>query len=864
MPIVSENQRKAMQAAAHGRSTLGIPKSVAEKFLAHDFASLTSNSAVPAGLRKQAEDAIAGLDMSEEDWRGLLDGLLKFFAEESRESEHAADAEPKTLYVHRKVLNPTAILEWARAAGFKSTLPPDDLHVTVAYSKTPVDWGKFAPEPDDLANEEGAPGRAVERLGADGEAVVLRFSSPSLEDRWKAFVDGGASWDYPEYRPHLTISYDAGDVDVNQVEPYAGEIQLGPEVFAEVKSGWMNDVKEVATDSALKSAYDVGDEDLAPFIGDASFNESDHPRAPDGKFGSGGASTGAHGGPHHVIREKGDPRAAPSEKEAQMLGLQPKRPKPEDRSSHKDKKPISAEELSQKLRGMTSEKLRAYASNKDVDPLIRAHVNRELTSRLMTGDSALSLALDRDSVRERRKDGQLVVKVANISKANVCPYRGSEIPGWEKLGLEPDRIYNLLRDPEELKKAAPTLNGVQLLAKHIPVNADDHRPMDTVGSLGTDAEFDGEYLKNSLFVNAKSAIDGIESGEKRELSAGYHYTPDMTPGNFRGTRYDGVMRDIVFNHVALVEDGRAGPDVVVGDSRENVMKPTRFAAVVLAATASHIAPLLAMDSKVRIGKDAFVKLSPKTYKDQRGAFLSGVRSAIDGKLRSGIALDATMEDLAKAVDAFAGLEEEVQDEGGLEEIAEIAPQPSPTAPDKTTYDAEPLKAFLREKGMGEDDIGKVCDMLPKPGMTGDEDDDADKDKDKEPPAMDAKNFVSKVALDEALKAQGADFQKQIAAVRENERGIRTAIATVKPWVGELAADLAFDSASGVYRHALKMRGFEGADKLHDDALLPILRAQPLPGARPSQDNNNSIAMDASVLDKAAKIAPGLAGIQTVA
>lgn len=659
--------------------------------------STIPNSAVPVGAKREAEDAAA-----------------------------------RTLYVRRKVLNPTAILEWARAAGFKSTLAGDDLHVTVAYSKAPVDWSRFSPVEDDLANEAGAPGRAVERLGQDGEAVVLRFDSPSLAARWREFRDGGASWDYPEYRPHLTISYDADDVDVARVAPYSGEIQLGPEVFAEVKPGWMGTVKEIAAT-----------------------------------------------------------------------------------------------------------------------------------------DSALKLALDAESVREKRKDGQLVVKVANISKANVCPYRGSEIPGWEQLGLERDRIYNLLRDPEELKKAAPTLNGVQLLQKHVAVNADDHRPYDTVGSLGTDADFDGEYLKNSLFVNAKSAIEGIESGAKRELSAGYHYKPDMTPGNFRGTRYDGVMRDIVFNHVALVEDGRAGPDVVIGDSRENVMKPTRFAAVVLAATASHIAPLLAMDSKVTIGKDVFKGLSPKSFKDQRAGFLSGVRSAVDGKLKPGIALDATMEDLAKAVDAFTGLEEEVEDESPLEEFASISaePAPEPTAPEKTTYDAEPLKAFLREKGMDEESIMKACDMLPKP-MAGDEDGDGEKDKDKDkkdPPAMDSKNFVSKQAFDEALKVQGADFAKQIAGVRETERGIRAAIAEVKPWVGELAPNLAFDSAADVHRHALKMLGVDGAEKLHADALLPILKSRPLPGARPSEIGSGSkIAMDASVIDKAAKLAPGLANIQTVA
>src|SRR3990167_4463854 len=35
MPAKSGAQRRAMQAAAHGRSKLGIPKSVAQKFLKH-------------------------------------------------------------------------------------------------------------------------------------------------------------------------------------------------------------------------------------------------------------------------------------------------------------------------------------------------------------------------------------------------------------------------------------------------------------------------------------------------------------------------------------------------------------------------------------------------------------------------------------------------------------------------------------------------------------------------------------------------------------------------------------------------------------------------------------------------------------
>ncbi len=176
------------------------------------------------------------------------------------------------------------------------------------------------------------------------------------------------------------------------------------------------------------------------------------------------------------------------------------------------------------------------------------------------------LAFDRASVRTIDADGRLHVAMSSISKANVCPYRGSEIPDAGDLGLSPSTVYQLLRDPAELRRAASTFNNLPLLRRHVPVSADDHRPTDVVGSTGTDARFDGMYLTNSLVVWEAAAIAGINSGAQRELSAAYRYDADMTPGTFNGVRYDGIMRNIRGNHVALVETGRAGADVIVGDA----------------------------------------------------------------------------------------------------------------------------------------------------------------------------------------------------------------------------------------------------------------------------------------------------------
>ena len=195
-----------------------------------------------------------------------------------------------------------------------------------------------------------------------------------------------------------------------------------------------------------------------------------------------------------------------------------------------------------------------------------------LPQKTGASDSKDRLAMDRATVRSFDEDGRMRVAVTNISKANVCPYKGDEIPGWDKenkvhlLGLDPEKTYMLLRDPEELRKSVKTWNGIQLLLIHRPVDAEDHGKEEIVGTTGTNAEFADPYLRNSLVFWTKDGIELVESEEQQEISCGYHYDPDMTPGTFNGEPYDGVMRNIRGNHVAIVEEGRAGPDVVVADT----------------------------------------------------------------------------------------------------------------------------------------------------------------------------------------------------------------------------------------------------------------------------------------------------------
>ena len=236
-----------------------------------------------------------------------------------------------------------------------------------------------------------------------------------------------------------------------------------------------------------------------------------------------------------------------------------------------------------------------------------------------TAKDRLSLAQDR-SLRSYDQDGRLHVESSNISKATVNPYYGSEIPNYQQLGLEPKKVYYLLRDPEELEKAAPTFNNLPLLSKHIPVSADEPQKEVIAGTTGSDTVFENGYLKCSLAVWDAEAIAGIESGEQVELSSAYHYTADMTAGEFEGRHYDGVMRDIVGNHVALVDVGRAGRDVVVSDADPfHERKIMKLKAGAKARIQAAVQPLLAQDAE----------LSPDELLQVIGSLTNEVQTAED-------------------------------------------------------------------------------------------------------------------------------------------------------------------------------------------------------------------------------------------
>lgn len=221
-----------------------------------------------------------------------------------------------------------------------------------------------------------------------------------------------------------------------------------------------------------------------------------------------------------------------------------------------------------------------------------------------------TLAFDKGSVRSVDENGFLHVKISPLTRVQVAPYYGKEIPGWRSLGLDPDKIYKGYRPESELKKATTieSINGIPIQLRHHPDFAEDPAKDTRIGATGTDGKYASPYLMNSLHFFDKKARDLIESEALRELSLAYRYKPDFTPGKTEdGQEYDFIMRDISGNHLALVEQGRAGHEVLVYDSKRSEMDREEIANLVQDALDKKLSGILGAFTKLAERVDKYVE-----------------------------------------------------------------------------------------------------------------------------------------------------------------------------------------------------------------------------------------------------------------
>lgn len=429
-------------------------------------------------------------------------------------------------------------------------------------------------------------------------------------------------------------------------------------------------------------------------------------------------------------------------------------------------------------------------------------------------DAIERVALDAESKRTYDDNGFLHVSISPLTRVQVAPYHGSEIPGWQSLGLDPERIYKGYRSAEELSKpeTIESVNGIPIQLMHHMDYADAPAKATRVGSTGTDAAFHDPYLTNSLHIQDKKAIDRINDGSMRELSLAYRYKPIFTAGvSPDGEKYDFLMTDISANHLALVDEGRAGHEVLVYDSKEGE-KSMAEEVKTPQATDEEPAKQEAAVAEVAKGVQDLVDLSKPAEPAAPAADEECTKPAEDEEPDAIAALvkDLTaagldpsklpgLEDRLKALAAPAPAEDGEEKPAADEECASAEPaKDEETAPEAKPAEDEAVTEGLKQCGLdGEDPaVQKAFAEGMKYASQGNT---------AEAPKADAE-----AAADRAIKEATAKVEAKYAAIEE----CRRSLGKVKP--------MAYDCAGSVYRDAVKAEGINPKG-MSDDVARNVYR-----------------------------------------
>lgn len=435
---------------------------------------------------------------------------------------------------------------------------------------------------------------------------------------------------------------------------------------------------------------------------------------------------------------------------------------------------------------------------------------------------SMPLAYDAKNYRYDAGNSYFHVALSPLTKAQVAPYRGYEIVDYQRHDLDPDTIYHVYRPPEELAKpeTVQSVTGIPITLEHEFIDP-EHKPKQQVGMTGDKAEWRAPFLMNSLHITNADAIRRIEDGSMRQLSLAYTYEPDWRSGTTAdGEHYDLIMRHIRANHVALVEEGRAGPDVYVFDDNSNVTNTNK----VTKSMEDKSQALLQIVQILQTAVEAMQKLasSDATAEPAPEPTTAPTAPATDEEPKPDDAMtddDSTGEDKPACDEEPKGDDVTTDKDDTGEEKAASDGEPEPVDSDKAAADEgdddvteddddEDIAALMAAMGLeGASEAEKECFLKGRESVK----------KEQAAAAAAASDSAKRLRAKTKVKAKGkaadhtvtASTVRQFKPVRGTSLESRMAAADhVKPTTGALRA-YSFDSASAIYLHALKTLGIKG-------------------------------------------------------
>jgi hypothetical protein len=165
-------------------------------------------------------------------------------------------------------------------------------------------------------------------------------------------------------------------------------------------------------------------------------------------------------------------------------------------------------------------------------------------------------------------EGFLLCEAVPVARTGEMIYGAGEVP----VETGPDNMIRISREPDEVFRAETLAS-----CEGKPVTLDHPDEFVAPGNFGALARgtmfnvrrgsgIEDDLIIADLLITEQAAIEAVQADGIEEVSLGYEADYEqVAPGR-------GVQRNIVVNHVALVERGRCGPRCAIGDREMTIKK----------------------------------------------------------------------------------------------------------------------------------------------------------------------------------------------------------------------------------------------------------------------------------------------------
>ncbi|HEQ3590735.1 TPA: DUF2213 domain-containing protein [Vibrio harveyi] len=172
------------------------------------------------------------------------------------------------------------------------------------------------------------------------------------------------------------------------------------------------------------------------------------------------------------------------------------------------------------------------------------------------------------STREKTKEGFLKV-VIRATRTGVMRYSVNDLEGVED--IHGTGFVNVARLPEDVfdKSSLETMRTASVTDEHPGervVNSDNYKRANT-GHVTGDAYHDEHDVYVPAIIKDSVAVKNIELG-KSEVSVGADASVHRSSGELHGQSYDYTFKNINYNHISVVQKGRAGNALIL-DNEDN-------------------------------------------------------------------------------------------------------------------------------------------------------------------------------------------------------------------------------------------------------------------------------------------------------